>query len=240
MIGSKIHRDTTEALIGFRGFAFFLSDNDLILGSSWDSTIYLPKVDYTAKCKAKLSLRLHRAPEATCGCGFYGYYDLDSGFMLGEVKAIIMAWGKTHFHGIGFRAEHMRIIAFIENPYSLNVDKHLADKYQVPIIPSEHAMAWASEHGHVVTEKDREEWSAQQIAQAKPNFIKNAVLSLLCILLYAALTFVYPAINFLPTALAFVVQVMFLWIIMSYSINFILETSRCHSLLKKKRALSEN
>lgn len=63
----------------------------------------------------------HEPPMRDCSCGLYAYYDFDSAIQLGNympelgqgVRGVVAAQGKIWPHDLGFRAQKMRIVAFI-------------------------------------------------------------------------------------------------------------------------------
>lgn len=124
----------------------------------------------------------HEAPEFHCQCGFYGYYDfatmLDKPAMFGRhtkiAMGIVLGWGRTTIHELGFRAQYARPIALLRTPDSwfreteekpevlpwatfetehikylehLDLLDRIAEAYSIPVIDTAEASRFAQEHG---------------------------------------------------------------------------------------------
>lgn len=210
MIGAALGGDgNAEPLIGFRGFSVELNENlqnfkgtiedlkklrILTLRSTRNrSCIYEPGFEATAECDlrshlgpvaSKLFFKLgrHPAPDPDCNCGLYAYYSPNQEF-LGIIPAIVMAWGPTHFHKTGWRSKNMKLLAFMgdrEDP----LYKVLGQIYDVPVIPKNEALAWASEQGHVVTPEERTEWLNEFQTEYRRGAIRSGVLLALWMVLW--------------------------------------------------------
>ena len=112
----------------------------------------------------------HRAPHRGCGCGLYAFYTYDSMIKHGDnvthksngISGVVSAWGKVIRSEYGFRAEYMKVEAFIlEYPkrsyWGTSVDfteahESLAKKHGVPLIKSFEVSAFMGLSGGSVME----------------------------------------------------------------------------------------
>jgi hypothetical protein len=112
----------------------------------------------------------HPAPHKGCGCGLYAFYTQDSLIKYGDnftsridgVSGVVSAWGKIIRCEYGFRAEYMRVEAFImehaeRSFWGTTVDfrgayEALAKKYGVPLIKSYEVSAFIGLSGGSVLE----------------------------------------------------------------------------------------
>jgi hypothetical protein len=111
----------------------------------------------------------HPAPYKGCGCGLYGFYDREAlkkhgdGFAQKEgVSGVVSAWGKIIRCAYGFRAEYMKVEAFIVEKESMewwgsSIDllpahRFLAEMHGVPLIKPDEVSAFMGLSGGSVLE----------------------------------------------------------------------------------------
>jgi hypothetical protein len=91
----------------------------------------------------------HEAPHWSCTCGIHAYYA--PGWTrvpyAGLVYGAILAWGRIVEHERGFRAERAEIIALAEGPNA----RPVADRYELPVLPSAELLQYAGWWGEVKT-----------------------------------------------------------------------------------------
>lgn len=127
----------------------------------------------------------HPAPHTGCGCGLYAFYDRETCEEYGDgvakengVRGVVSAWGKIIRSEYGFKAEHMRLEAIIQEDKNLKRDfwtahatagpayKALANKHGVPLIKPEEVSAFVQLSGGTVLEPDPvPEPSPQELAE---------------------------------------------------------------------------
>jgi hypothetical protein len=110
--------------------------------------------DRVAKCFA---VRGHAAPYRDCRCGYAAYYMLPEEPDLPAAQAVwgaVVAWGRVVECERGFRAEYARPVALLdcENPFDRRERKRAAvaaEHYNVPLLPRDELIAYASWHGQL-------------------------------------------------------------------------------------------
>lgn len=91
----------------------------------------------------------HDAPAWGCTCGLHAWYALPSvptsyepGIVIGAVKA----WGRVIEHERGFRAERMRVLAFLAGRTAWRAVAH----YMVPVLDEDTLVAYAAWCGETI------------------------------------------------------------------------------------------
>jgi hypothetical protein len=176
------HAETiAEPVIGYRNWA--LRDHRL-------HSAFLPDVPWHeatmhATCSRKHTFRLlphmTRSPASDCRCGLYAFHTPPQPvnvpreiaraepvptFFISRTSTIagaVVAWGKIQVHEIGFRAQHMRVVALQEpsvwskheDPTAWEMLRFAARFYRVPILDTDSLVRYAEEFGRVVPEGER-------------------------------------------------------------------------------------
>jgi hypothetical protein len=105
----------------------------------------------------------HAAPVHECECGLYARYDLAgvNGSSLRSISGVILAWGAVELHADGFRAQFAEILCLVcglDAPVlERMVVEQVADRYGVPVLSQEKAIAQAQEFGRFVPSELRPE-----------------------------------------------------------------------------------
>ncbi len=85
---------------------------------------------------------------AWCVCGLHAFTEPRHWERSGLVHGAIVAWGRIVVHDRGFRAEHARPIAFLDQPCAW-FDRLLA-RTPLPALPAEELRAYAAWHGDLL------------------------------------------------------------------------------------------
>src|SRR6266498_56414 len=135
--------DATDYFVGWRAWGVGSILDRVIQSPSFGRFPWPPSGPLEAHCK----YAVHddgRSPNQECTCGLYATYMMQNvvfsryeGSVVGPVKA----WGKIIRGTMGFRAQYMQPVAFLEpetyyTPFNPNSLFDLATTYDVPIIPS--------------------------------------------------------------------------------------------------------
>ena len=113
----------------------------------------------TAVCRAP-SVGIHRSPDAACSCGFHLRYGLAAtdgleSALEGTVIGAVRCWGRIIEHPPqGFRAEHVEIVALLDNFGGLA--SPAAERYAVPVLKYEDLKSYAYEFGRALPGQDAE------------------------------------------------------------------------------------
>lgn len=99
----------------------------------------------------------HDAPYEWCTCGLYSFHDvedaLDYGAHSRAVVGAVIAWGKIRVHTLGFKAQYMRPLAFIEHKSKLerierkDMLEQMVANYSLPLLPQHVLMEYAYTFG---------------------------------------------------------------------------------------------
>jgi hypothetical protein len=119
-----------------------------------------------ADCRMSDSRRgfSHAVPRFECGCGFYGYLELDDAVTCrslfrgyGSINfyfvVLVAGYGDVITHKTGFRSSRMDIVAIHDAPYQYR-DKleKFAEAQSIPLLRRNDLMDFASQYGTVLTE----------------------------------------------------------------------------------------
>ncbi len=113
----------------------------------------------------------HKAPNYYCTCGLYAYYNRDSYMDHSEQQAsnggiagVVSAWGKVFRREYGFRAQFMRLEAFIRmcpdmeymgKRFDLSgAYQEMAERHDVPLIEEEEVSVFMALSGGTVLEPE--------------------------------------------------------------------------------------
>lgn len=138
-------------IVGRRGWRLDLDDLEgmrtwpsmPVLRSSWAPRAWFPGNNQAHCIRGDWG---HPAPHVRCECGLYAVYRPDDVarflgglLILGQgIRGLITAWGDIEAHVEGFRAEHARVAALVDEPYlPPGVARAIATHYQVPLITEE-------------------------------------------------------------------------------------------------------
>jgi hypothetical protein len=134
-------------LVGFRAWKV----KDDLLTPCWQSSNTWETVTAHAVCRAPYCMPTwsrpphveprHKdaAPNGSCTCGIHGYYAADPNLNGAREPrgcwGMIVAWGKIIECERGFKAQHARIVALLEEPEPAVDLTAILDRYQIPLLP---------------------------------------------------------------------------------------------------------
>lgn len=125
-------------LIGYRVWA--LGEAGGLCGDAWTTATA------TAACTMTPGWHCERPPALAHSCGLYAMDVLDAAVRQPHpwerqvVVGAVKAWGRIVRHEAGFRAEHMKILALLDQPDAAAV----ADRYEVPLLARDELVAYAA------------------------------------------------------------------------------------------------
>jgi len=93
------------------------------------------------------------APNGSCNCGIHAYYaadpNLNGAREPGGCWGMIVAWGKIIECERGFKAQHARIVALLEEAEPTVDLTPILDRYQIPLLPLDELEQYAHFWGEI-------------------------------------------------------------------------------------------
>jgi hypothetical protein len=164
----------TSPIVGFRSWVInvpslwvanaLLDGEPQLLGLAWlawSEFFEWRDAEKVAEC----ATHLHRAPSFACDCGVYAsrYGRPEPRLPIpalmpraGHVDGVVLGSGDVLVHEDGWRAETARIIGFRGdnvNPRVLPALRHIAQKFEVPILPIDRLLKLALDKGGMIIDK---------------------------------------------------------------------------------------
>lgn len=99
--------------------------------------------------------RSHAAPAKGCTCGLHIYHKVETcNYFSGSLlHGVVIGWGKIALHPDGFRAQYARILALGCNDDTPMVATEIAQRYRVPLIPTDKLQSFGDRFGKSYAEE---------------------------------------------------------------------------------------
>jgi hypothetical protein len=157
-----------EPVVGYRSWRVsdksYLLHSAIIHSCTWptDASLEATCWDTQHRHYANDDIPLvHESPHTWCTCGVHGFHDVEDALDYGghsrAVVGAVMAWGKIMVHTLGFKAQYMRPLAFIEHKSKLerierkDMIEQMVAKYSLPLLPqhdlTDYAYTWGKPLG---------------------------------------------------------------------------------------------